>query len=51
MFKAYKFEEANNFSAEIMKRTGPLVNNPRILCARGKCLIYTGAEILGKKHF
>jgi len=34
-----------------MKKEGPLPTNPRILCWRGKCLIYIGADILGKKHF
>jgi len=51
MLKAYQFDEANKFSATIMKKEGPLPTNPRILCWRGKCLIYIGADILGKKHF
>jgi len=51
MLKAYQFDEANKFSAEIMKKEGPLPTNPRILTWRGKCLIYIGADILGKKHF
>jgi hypothetical protein len=44
MLKDYQFEEANKFSAEIMKKAGPLPTNPRILCWRGKVLIYMGAD-------
>ena len=43
------FEEANTYSATLMKKEN-LANNPRILCWRGKALIYSGADILGKKH-
>ena len=49
--KSFQFEEANTFSARIMKKTGPLPNDPRILCWRGKVLIWNGNEVLGKKHF
>jgi hypothetical protein len=51
MLKAYQFDEANKFSAELMKKNGPLPTNPRILCWRGKVLCYIGADVLGKKHF
>ena len=51
MLKAYQFDEANKFSAEIMKKDGPLPKNPRILTWRGKCLVYIGADVIGKKHF
>lgn len=51
MLKAYQFDEANKFSADLMKKDGPLPTNPKILCWRGKCLIYIGADVLGKKHF
>ena len=33
-----------------MKSNSYLANIPQILCWRGKVLIYTGNEILGKKH-
>mgnify|MGYP000461988623 FL=1 len=49
LLKCYMFEEANTYSASIMKRE-KLANNPRILCWRGKALIYMGGDILGKKH-
>ena len=51
MLRAYQFDEASKFSAEIMKRDGPLPRNPRILTWRGKVLIYTGADVIGKNHF
>jgi hypothetical protein len=51
MCKDFQFDEANKFSAELMKREPRFSNNPRILCWRGKMLIYTGNEVLGKKHF
>ena len=44
------FDEANQYSAQIMKKSDELSNNPRILCWRGKALIYSGADVLGKKH-
>lgn len=50
LMKSFQFDEANKFSAECMKRS-ELCNNPRILCARGKVLVYNGADVLGKKHF
>jgi len=34
-----------------MKHQDNISNNPRILCWRGKVLVYTGNEALGKKHF
>ena len=49
MLRAFKFEDANKYSAELMKNE-KFANNPRILCWRGKVLIYTGADVLGKKH-
>ena len=48
--RAFDFAQANNFSAACMKRS-ELVNNPKMLLWRGKVLIYTGADIVGKKHF
>ena len=47
--KSYKVEDAANYSAELMKKT-QFANNPRILCWRGKVLLYNGADVLGKKH-
>jgi len=49
LLKGFMFEEANTYSATLMKKEN-LANNPRILCWRGKALIYSGADILGKKH-
>jgi tetratricopeptide (TPR) repeat protein len=49
LLKAYMFDEANTYSAQLMKKED-LCNNPRILCWRGKALIYSGADVLGKKH-
>ena len=49
MLKAFKFEDAAKYSATLMK-SDKFANNPRILCWRGKVLIYTGADVLGKKH-
>lgn len=48
--KAFLFDEANQFSAQCMKKES-LCNNPKILYVRGKVLMYTGNEIAGKKHF
>ena len=48
--KAYKFEEASTYSAQVMKLSTNLANNPQLLCTRGKVLIYTGADVIGKKH-
>jgi hypothetical protein len=39
------------YSGELMKRSDDLPQNPKILCWRGKVLIYMGNDILGKKHF
>jgi len=47
---SFQYPEANAFSAKIMKTNQELANNPRVLCWRGKVLIYTGNEALGKKH-
>jgi len=47
---SFQYPEANAFSAKIMKTNQELANNPRVLCWRGKVLIYTGADALGKKH-
>jgi DnaJ family protein C protein 7 len=33
-----------------MKTGGEIANNPKVLCMRGRVLIYNGADILGKKH-
>ena len=49
LLKDYKFEEAAKYSAEIMKRS-EYANEPRLLCWRGKVLIYTGADVVGKNH-
>jgi DnaJ family protein C protein 7 len=49
--KSYQFEEANKYSADVMKTQGDICNHPRILCWRGKVLVYNGNEALGKKHF
>lgn len=51
LLRSKQFDEANKFSAEIMKKSGPLPTNPKILVWRGKVLIYSGADVLGKKHF
>ena len=48
--RAFKFEEANTYSARIQKSGEDLANHPLFLMWRGKTLIYTGAEVLGKKH-
>lgn len=48
---SYQYEEANTYSAQIMKSGDYLRNNPKILCWRGKVLTYNGNEALGKKHF
>lgn len=48
---SYQYEQANTYSATIMKSGDHLRNNPKILCWRGKVLTYTGNEALGKKHF
>lgn len=34
-----------------MKLESRISSNPRVLCWRGKVLIYTGNEIMGKKFF
>ena len=47
---SYQYDEAVAYSGRIMKTGGELANNPRILCWRGKVLIYSGNEALGKKH-
>lgn len=49
--KAYKFDEANTYTAQLMKRGNDLPNHPKILSWRGRVLIYTGNEALGRKHF
>lgn len=46
--KAYLFDEANKYSAEIMKKQEFYL--PKILYWRGRILIYTGADAIGKKH-
>lgn len=51
LLKAYQFDEANKFSADIMKQSDEFANHPRLLCWRGKVLYYNGNEVLGKKHF
>jgi len=33
-----------------MKTGGEIANNPKVLCMRGRVLIYNGADVLGKKH-
>lgn len=48
---SFQYEEANTYSATIMKSGDHLRNNPKILCWRGKVLTYNGADALGKKHF
>lgn len=49
--KAFLFDDANKFSAEVMKQSDEFANHPRLLCWRGKVLYYNGNEVLGKKHF
>lgn len=49
MLRDYKFDDANKFSANIMKNN-QFANDPRLLCWRGKVLIYTGADVIGKNH-
>ena len=51
LLNGFRFEEAKNFSAIIMKKGGHFITNPKFLCWRGKVLIYIGADIMGKKHF
>lgn len=34
-----------------MKRGGDIATNPLILCWRGRVLVYTGNDVLGKKHY
>ena len=51
LLKAYMFDEANKYSADIMKQSEEFANHPRLLCWRGKVLYYNGNEVLGKKHF
>ena len=48
--KSFQFEEANTYSAKLMKMAGEISNNPQILFWRGRVLIYNGNEVLGKKH-
>ena len=50
LMRAFKFEEASTYSAQIQKSGSELGNHPLFLMWRGKTLIYTGAEVLGKKH-
>jgi len=50
LMRAYKYDEANNFSAKVMKKPNDIPSQPRILCWRGRVLIYMGNEVLGKKH-
>ena len=47
LLKDYKFEEAAKYSSDIMKRS-EFANQPRLMCWRGKVLIYTGADVVGK---
>lgn len=47
MLKDYKFEEAAKYSSDIMKRS-EFNSDPRLMCWRGKVLIYTGADVVGK---
>lgn len=49
LLKAYKVEEAATFSVQVMKKS-QFSLNPRLLCWRGKVLIYNGADVIGKKH-
>lgn len=49
LLKAYKFDDAAKYSAELMKNSH-LSNNPRLLLWRGKVLTYTGADVVGKNH-
>lgn len=51
LLKAFMFDEANTYSAEVMKQSTEYANHPRLLCWRGKVLYYNGNEPLGKKHF
>mmetsp|Transcript_16038 Transcript_16038/g.24894 ORF Transcript_16038/g.24894 Transcript_16038/m.24894 type:complete len:130 (+) Transcript_16038:496-885(+) len=51
LMKAFKFAEADKFSATIMKRPSELSNHPKFLYWRGRTLIYNGNETLGKKFF
>lgn len=49
LLKAYRTEDAATYSAEVMKKS-QFANNPRLLCWRGKVLIYSGADVIGKNH-
>ena len=49
MLRDYKFDDANKFSGDIMKKE-QFANVPRLLCWRGKVLIYTGADVIGKNN-
>jgi hypothetical protein len=48
--KSFQFDEANKYSAELMKKD-KFSSNPKVLLWRGKVLCYTGADVMGKKHF
>ena len=50
LMRDYRYDEANTFSANVMKKPNDIPNHPRILCWRGKVLIYIGADVVGKKH-
>jgi len=50
LMRAFKFDEASSYSAQIQKKADDLANHPLFLMWRGKTLIYTGADVLGKKH-
>ena len=49
LMKAYKFEEADLYTNKLVKAGGLTANHPKILMNRGKVLLYTGNEVLGKK--
>jgi tetratricopeptide (TPR) repeat protein len=50
LMRAFQFEQANTYSASIQKSGSDLANHPLFLMWRGKALLYTGADVLGKKH-
>ena len=49
MLRAFRFDDAAKFSADTMKKPH-FANDPRLLIWRGKVLIYTGADVVGKNH-
>ena len=49
LMKAFKFEEASTYSAKVIKEKESIANHPRVLSSRGRVLLFTGNEAMGKK--